>query len=258
MQKNNKSFILFITITTISITAIILSICILATYKIPCYFNSNLADYKDRQKVEIVGYASPLLSNTKNYFYLTDKPYTTELSLSSTNTSITNVIPIYPDIETPKFIYTEQKIRVTGELLKMKYKDNNGYENTYRIINATYSEVPEYELTDAEKEYRIIANTGLYQDLYMYQGMFEVMATNPNYEEEGTSVNTEEIENMMLYLALVEEVSIENKEELASLINEEMQISESLNKGIFDKDLIFNNREVLNNYFEVYRLCGKE
>ena len=67
----------------------------------------NNAEAYNNQKVELVGFMSPLISKNENYFYLMETPYNVNVSDYG--------VPIFIKVtEDMKVIYTDKPIKVKG------------------------------------------------------------------------------------------------------------------------------------------------
>ena len=97
------------------------------------------------EHIEIIGYMSPLLGETPNYFYLTQTPYCMELQLSKENKCVTNTVPVYlkvtDDSREVNKGYTNQLLKVSGDLIKGEYKDNNQFYNKTEALQPCIARV---------------------------------------------------------------------------------------------------------------------
>lgn len=190
------------------------------------------ADIKGLGKLEagkysatLDGYMSPLLGDNGLYFYLTDTPYTLELSAE-------NSIPVYLKSNTAglQVVYSNQLLKVHGTLLvseDREYKDGNGYSYPFRLIDATWQAVDNAEF----EQYNLIAATGLYEDLYMYYGLYnEIINNNAEVTDE---IETELFDDMIIMLAS-QRITDSN---LAKIINQEASIAKAINAGDDPKTL---------------------
>ena len=199
-------------------------------------------------RVKLYGFMSPVRSEGNNYFYLMESPY----CMVEDN----NALPVYLAVKDNfEFKHTDMYIEVTGDLIKTKdkpFKDSNGYECTVRIINARYA------VKDVKglEQYKALAETGVFEDLYMYYGLLDMLIHSQVSEDEIAEINEEEF-NSMLLLFVVAEVQDDT---LMSIVDKQHALIKQVNEKIRAKDYAFAEYEteltelsgMLKEYFNGY------
>jgi hypothetical protein len=119
----------------------------------------------DGQKVAIIGYMSTLSPISGAFMYLLNLPYQSCPFCEPNSTTLSNTIAVYaPDGK--KFEFTDRLIRVVGTLEFGEYTDEYGYNYSYLIKDATYTEVNTSEMGEHLMLWQNLASSGVIADVY--------------------------------------------------------------------------------------------
>lgn len=210
-----------ILIVTLSILLLV-CVCVACLCFIPKEYTVTqiLTDDIETGRVKVCGFMSPIRIETKNYFYLTETPYSMIEG--------TNALPVYLAIDNNfEFKHTDMYIEVIGDLIRTndkEFRDNTGYSCPVRIINARYVVKDKAGL----EQYKALAETGIYEDLYMYYGMLEMLITGQVAESDIAEINEEEFNNILLLFV----VSKVTDESLMSIVDKQYSLIQKVNEKI--------------------------
>jgi hypothetical protein len=119
----------------------------------------------DGKKVAIIGYMSTLSPISGAFMYLLNLPYQSCPFCEPNSTTLSNTIAVYaPDGK--KFEFTDRLIRVVGTLEFGEYTDEYGYNYSYLIKDATYTEVNTSEMGEHLMLWQNLASSGVIADVY--------------------------------------------------------------------------------------------
>jgi hypothetical protein len=119
----------------------------------------------DGKKVAIMGYMSTLSPISGAFVYLLNLPYQSCPFCEPNSTTLSNTIAVYaPDGK--KFEFTDRLIRVEGILEFGEYTDEYGYNYSYRIKDATYTEVNTSEMGEHLALWQNLASSDVISDVY--------------------------------------------------------------------------------------------
>lgn len=123
----------------------------------------------DGQKVSIIGYMSTLSPISGNFMYLMNLPYQSCPFCVPNTTQLSNTMAVYAS-DGKSFEFTDRAIKVVGTLEFGDYTDEYGYEYSYRIKDAAYSEVDTSEMSEKLQLWQQLASTNAISDVYsMYE-----------------------------------------------------------------------------------------
>ncbi|MGN1320030.1 MAG: hypothetical protein ACI4U6_02815 [Acutalibacteraceae bacterium] len=123
----------------------------------------------DGQKVSIIGYMSTLSPISGDFMYLMNLPYQSCPFCVPNTTQLSNTMAVYAG-NGKSFEFTDRAIKVVGTLEFGDYTDEYGYEYSYRIKDATYSEVDTSEMSEKLQLWQQLASTDAISDVYsMYE-----------------------------------------------------------------------------------------
>lgn len=251
-RKFQRVLAFIATLDAIIVASMIVIICLIRTFGSE---HVTFSDIKEQhllngKRVTITGYMSPLLAPTKNYFYLTQVPYDSELNFPKEEQAIAVYVDVAKTEKNGVFEYTSTPITVTGTLICGQYIDNNGFEHQQRIINAT---VKDY--TDEKyQKYIDIASAQVYSDVWMYYNLLETIVTEQVSEEEIVEIQESHLEDMLLYLVMTQY----GDDSIVGVIDKELGLIQQVNDRIGKSDYEFTDlqeevkglKEEITSYFE--------
>ncbi len=134
------------------------------------FSDTNLEDMQklDGQVVTINGYMSTLSPISGAFIYLLNLPYQSCPFCEPNSTTLSNTIAIYAP-EGKKFEFTDRLIRVTGTLeysTGEQFTDEYNYQYSFRIVDASYTEVNTSELGEHLQLWQNLAATGVIPEIY--------------------------------------------------------------------------------------------
>lgn len=128
---------------------------------------NSIEDMKklDGKRVSIIGYMSTLSPINGEFMYLMNMPYQSCPFCVPNTTQLSNTLAVYAK-NGKSFEFTDLLIRVEGVLEFGDYTDEYGYQYSYRIKDATYSNVNTSELGEYFVLWQQLASTGVVADVY--------------------------------------------------------------------------------------------
>lgn len=137
----------------------------------------------DGQEVNIIGYMSTLSPITGNFMYLMNLPYQSCPFCVPNTTQLSNTMAVYAK-DGDSFKFTDRAIKVVGTLEFGDYTDEYGYEYTYRIKDATYTEVDTSEMGEKLQLWQQLASTDVISDVYNMYEYVNFLCFWPTYTAE--------------------------------------------------------------------------
>ncbi len=134
----------------------------------------------DGQVVEIIGYMSTLSPINGSFIYLMNLPYQSCPFCVPNTTQLSNTIAVYAK-SSDSFEFTDRAIKVSGTLEFGDYTDEYGYEYSYRIKDATYSEVDTSQLSEKLQLWQQLASTDVISDVYNMYDYVNFLCFWPTY-----------------------------------------------------------------------------
>jgi len=116
------------------------------------------------QQVSIIGYMATLSPISGTFMYLMNMPYQSCPFCLPNTTQLSNTMAVYaPDGKT--FAFTDQAIRVTGQMVIEDTVDEYGYAYNYRIADASYEVVDLSTVSEKYALWQSIAADGVVTEL---------------------------------------------------------------------------------------------
>ena len=128
--------------------------------------NSNETISKlNGKQVSITGYISTLSPLSGEFAYLMNMPYQSCPFCVPGTSTINNTLAIYAGTN-DKIEFTDQPVTVVGTLETGNFTDDFGYEYGVRLNNVTVSKADVDKLSEAVKQYNILAENGVIGQIY--------------------------------------------------------------------------------------------
>ena len=137
----------------------------------------------DGQTVNIIGYMSTLSPITGSFMYLMNLPYQSCPFCVPNTTQLSNTMAVYAK-DGDSFKFTDRAIKVVGTLEFGDYTDEYGYEYSYRIKDATYTEVDTSEMGEKLQLWQQLASTDVISDVYNMYEYVNFLCFWPTYTAE--------------------------------------------------------------------------
>ncbi len=137
----------------------------------------------DGQTVEIIGYMSTLSPINGSFIYLMNLPYQSCPFCVPNTTQLSNTMAVYAK-EGDSFEFTDRAIKVSGILEFGDYTDEYGYQYSYRIKDATCTEVDTSQLSEKLQLWQQLASTDVISDVYSMYDYVNFLCFWPTYTAE--------------------------------------------------------------------------
>ena len=134
----------------------------------------------DGQKVTIIGYMSTLSPISGDFMYLMNLPYQSCPFCVPNTTQLSNTMAVYAK-DGQEFEFTDSAIQVTGVMEFGDYTDEFGYEYSYRIKDAEFSEVDTSDMSEKLKLWQQLASTDVISDVYSMYEYLNFLCYWPSY-----------------------------------------------------------------------------
>jgi len=142
----------------------------------------DMKDY-DGKEVNIIGYMSTLSPINGSFMYLMNLPYQSCPFCIPNTTQLSNTMAVYVK-EGDAFEFTDRAIKVTGILEFGDYTDEYGYQYSYRIKDATFTEVDTSEMDEKMKKWQQLASTDVISEIYNMYDYLNFLCLWPTYTAE--------------------------------------------------------------------------
>lgn len=130
--------------------------------------------------VEIVGYMATISPTNGQYLYLMNLPYQSCPYCVPNTQQLSNTIAVYAK-DGQKFDFTDAPINVVGTLETGDFSDEYGYTYSYRIADATFTEVNSSEASEKLALWEKVSNSGLASDVYKMFDFVDFECNWPKY-----------------------------------------------------------------------------
>ncbi|MBR4282597.1 MAG: hypothetical protein IKT35_02675 [Clostridia bacterium] len=137
----------------------------------------------DGQTVSIIGYMSTLSPIKGDFMYLMNLPYQSCPFCKPNSKELSNTMAIYAK-DGDSFKFTDRAIKVVGTLEFGDFTDEYGYEYSYRIKDATYTEVDTSEMSGKMQLWQQLASTDVISDVYKMYEYVNFLCFWPTYTSE--------------------------------------------------------------------------
>ncbi|MCR4620797.1 MAG: hypothetical protein K5663_01810 [Clostridiales bacterium] len=127
--------------------------------------NINLLKSLDGKQVEITGYMATVSPVTGEFIYLMNLPYQSCPFCKPNTTELSNTIAVYAK-KGSRFDFTDRAVKVTGKLEMGTYKDEFGYDYSYRIVDAKAQIVELKELSGDYAIWTQLSQNGIVSEVY--------------------------------------------------------------------------------------------
>ncbi len=137
----------------------------------------------DGKQVTIIGYMSTLSPVSGKFMYLMNLPYQNCPFCVPNTTQLSNTMAVYAP-EGKEFAFTDRAIQVTGTLEFGDWTDEFGYEYSYRIKDAAYTEVDTSNMDPKLQLWQQLASTDVISQVYAMFEYVNFLCLWPTYTAE--------------------------------------------------------------------------
>ncbi len=130
--------------------------------------------------VTVIGFMSTALPESGGHFYLMDQPRQSSPFNIPNTANIVNTVAVIPR-EGEVFRYTDRAVRVTGTLEFGEFKDELGYEYSYRIKDAVLDYPSAGELGEPLSVWQRLADADVISEIYRMYNYVSFLCFWPTY-----------------------------------------------------------------------------